>query len=193
MNKTLLATTAAVFGAFVSHGAMAWKLDSDGSVVSYASTKNGEVVEPNVFTGLTGEVSDEGAATLEIAMASLETFIDIRNERMREFVLNVADYPVATLSADLDMATFAALAPGDVVESTFEVMISASGAETSYEATALVTRAADNRVLVASKAPIVVYAEDFGYLDGLAKLQEIAGLDSITPIVPVSFSLQFMK
>ncbi len=193
MNKTLLATAAILAGAFVSHAAMAWKLDSDGSVVSYASTKNGEVVEPNVFTGLSGEVSDDGAATVEIALTSLETFIDIRNERMREFVFKVADFPVATLTADLDMASFADLAPGDVVESTFDVNIAASGAETSYETTALVTRAADNRVLVASKTPIVVYAEDFGYLDGLAKLQDIAGLDSITPIVPVSFNLQFVK
>jgi len=39
----------------------------------------------------------------------------------------------------------------------------------------------------------VVYADALELNAGLAQLQELAGLDSITPAVPVSFSIAFER
>ncbi|MCR9087015.1 MAG: YceI family protein [Rhodobacteraceae bacterium] len=171
----------------------AWTLDGDSSAVSYVTTKNTDTAEANLLTGLTGSVSDEGQAAVEVSLSSVETFIDIRNERMREILFRVADFPVATVTAALDMDALQALEPGATTEAEFEVSIAANGEETSYDTMAFVTRVGEDRVLVNSKAPIIVYVEDFGYSDGVAQLQEIAGLDSIQPAVPVSFNLSFSR
>ena len=48
-------------------------------------------------------------------------------------------------------------------------------------------------VLVESAAPVLLHIGDFGLTDGLATLQELAGLPSITPVSPVSFSLLFTR
>jgi len=46
---------------------------------------------------------------------------------------------------------------------------------------------------VANKGVIVIDAEDFGFEAGLAKLQELAKLDSISPVVSVTVSLTFER
>lgn len=171
----------------------AWTLDSDGSAISYVSMKNGQIAEPNLLTGLSGSVDESGTANVEIALSSVETYIDIRNERMREFFFKVADFPVATVSAELDMDDIADLPTGGTAEHMFEVTISTNGTENYYDAVAFVTRTADDRVMVNSKQPIVVHVDDMNYGDGIAKLQELAGLDSIQPMVPVSFNLTFAR
>jgi len=56
-----------------------------------------------------------------------------------------------------------------------------------------VTRLGPNKVLVSSAAPVYVHADDFGLQSGVDKLQELAKLSSITPVVPVSFSLMFER
>ncbi|MEV8465718.1 YceI family protein [Fluviibacterium sp. DFM31] len=169
----------------------AWTLDNAASSISYVTTKNGSTSEANLLSDLSGTVGDDGTATVEISLGSVETFIDIRNERMREFVFKVVDFPIATVSAALDPAAMAGMAPGSTTEASFEVTVAANGTEASYEATAYVTQVGEDRVLVASKAPIIVHAEDLGYDEGISKLQEIAGLDSIEPTVPVAFHLVF--
>lgn len=171
----------------------AWTLDSDSSAISYVTTKNGDTAEPNLLTGLSGAVSDDGAAAVEVSLSSVETFIDIRNERMREILFKVADFPVATVNAALDMGALQALEPGATTETEFEVSIAANGEESSYDAMAFVTRVGEDRVLVNAKAPIIVYIEDFGYGDGVSQLREIAGLDSIEPAVPVNFNLSLSR
>ena len=166
--------------------ATAWTLDGDSSAISYVTTKNTDTAEPNLLTGLSGSVSDDGQAAVEVSLSSVETFIDIRNERMRDILFRVADFPVATVTAALDMEALEALDPNMTTETEFEVSIAANGEETSYDAMAFVTRVGEDRVLVNSKEPIIVYVEDFGYSDGVSQLREIAGLDSIEPAVPVN-------
>ena len=54
-----------------------------------------------------------------------------------------------------------------------------------------VSRLTDNRILVASRKPVIVNASQVGLLAGVEKLREVAGLPSISPAVPVSFVLAF--
>ncbi len=191
MLKT--ASTALLAAATLAAPAFAWTLDSSASAISYVSIKNGDVAEPNVFSGLSGSVAEDGAAEVAIELSSVETYIDIRNERMREFLFNVADFPVATVSAALDMDDIADLAPGQTMETFFDLSLAANGEEVTYEALAWVTRVGEDTVRVDSKQPIIVYADELGYMAGLNQLREIAGLDSIERVVPVSFSLSFTR
>lgn len=47
-------------------------------------------------------------------------------------------------------------------------------------------------VMVASTKPLVIDAAKFGMSDGVEKLREIAGLDSISNAVPVTFVMTFV-
>ncbi|MEO1001319.1 MAG: YceI family protein, partial [Pseudomonadota bacterium] len=163
------------------------------SSISFVSMKNAEIAEAHSFGALSGSVDAAGQAEVEIALASVATGIDIRDERMRELLFNVAATPVATVTAEVPLATLETLAIGARETMTLPVTVAANGETARYDALVHVTRIGEGRVSVSSAAPILVEAWEFGYQDGIARLQEIAGLDSIQLAVPVGFDLVFAK
>ncbi len=170
-----------------------WTVDGEASRLSYVSVKSGEIAENNSFSGLSGTVAPDGAATVEIDLATVSTGVDIRNERMREIFFNIAEFPTATITAQVDPAAFETLEIGASTSQPLKGTLSVKDAETSIDTEVNVTRIADDRVLVVSKDPVIVYADALDLTDGLAQLQELAGLPSITPAVPVTFSITFER
>ncbi|CTQ48891.1 YceI family protein [Jannaschia donghaensis] len=170
-----------------------WTLDGDRSTLGFVTTKNGDASEAHMFSGLSGTVTDDGGADVTIPLASVETFIDIRNERMRDILFRVADFPAATISAQIDMQLFGAMAAGDRMTQEIEITVAANGTEAEYFGDVSVTRISDTLVAVSTARPFIVNARDLGYEDGLAQLQEIASLDAISPAVPVTFDLIFAR
>lgn len=170
-----------------------WTLDPATSRLAYVSIKAGEVAENNRFDTLAGSVSADGTATLEIDLASVETGVDIRNERMREIFFAVAENPKAIISAKLDPAGFAGLAVGQSLTRTLQATIALKGAEQQVETEVLVTRAAADRVIVVPSAPVIITTDMFGLTDELGELRALAQLPSITPAVPVTFTLTFLR
>lgn len=171
----------------------AWTLDSEASELSYVSIKAGEIAEANTFETVTGGVSADGAATIEIDLASVSTGVDIRDERMRDIFFVVADNPTATVTAQIDPAAFEALGVGESAETTLDGTLSLKGVEAPFQAAVTVTRAGPDRVIAVSDTPVIVDAGQLQLTEGLAQLQELAGLPSITPAVPVTFSLSFER
>ncbi|MEM7702750.1 MAG: YceI family protein [Pseudomonadota bacterium] len=171
----------------------AWSVDANASSLSYVSVKSGEIAESNSFSGFTGSVTPEGAASVSIDLSSLETKVDIRNERMRDIFFEVVDHPTATVTAQIDPAAFDALAVGQSVTQPLKATLNVKGVEAPIETQVSVTRTAEDGVLVTSTEPVIVYADALELTDGLATLQELAGLPSITPVVPVSFSIAFKR
>lgn len=171
----------------------AWTVDGAASELSYVSIKAGDIAETNSFESLSGSVTAEGAAVIEIDLASVNTGIDIRDERMRDIFFVVADNPTATVTAQIDPASFEALSVGESTQTTLDGTLALKGVEAPFEAEVTVTRAGPDRVLAVSNAPVIVEARSFELTDGLAQLQELAGLPSITPVVPVTFSLTFTR
>lgn len=183
------------FAAFLfAHAAIAedWSLDPERSTISYVSIKNGAVAEHNQFTQLSGHVSEAGQARIDISLASVETQIPIRNERVRKFLFDVANFPLATLSADLTaLDGFDDSEIGNSMAVSASITLAANGREIPYDAQFMVTVLSDGTVSVVTTRPVLVHAADLGYGPGLDKLREIAGLDSILPIVPVTAELVF--
>lgn len=170
-----------------------WTLDGDASRLTYVSIKSGEIAETNEFKALSGSVSETGDATLEIDLASLETGVDIRNERMREFFFDVANHPKATVTAKLDPRGYEILKVGDSTVEKVEGTLTVKGFETEVEAEVDVTRTGADRMTVVTTRPVILMADALELTEGLGKLQELAGLPSITPAVPVTFSLEFER
>ena len=171
----------------------AWTLDPAASRLSYVSIKAGEIAEANRFDTLAGSVAADGTASLDIDLASVNTGVDIRNERMREIFFQVAENPKANVTAKLDPAAFAGLAVGQSLTRPLKASVTVKGATGEIETEVLVTRVSDDRVTVVPTAPVIVTTDMFGLTDELGELRALAQLPSITPAVPVTFTLAFTR
>ena len=170
-----------------------WDLKGKESSILYTTVKNNSIAETNSFSLFSGEVSNGGDVQIDIALNSVKTNIDTRDERMKKFVFKTVDYPSAVINATLPMAEFSALSTGERKFIVDEITVALAGKTASFETQFLVTRLGANKVLVESAIPIMVEADDFDLGAGVDKLQELAKLDSITPVVPVTFSLVFKR
>ncbi|MGK0472902.1 MAG: polyisoprenoid-binding protein YceI [Candidatus Azotimanducaceae bacterium] len=167
-----------------------WLLDEQASAIGFVSIKNGAVVESHHFKTLSGIISEDGQARVIIDLDSVETLIPIRNERMRSLLFKTTEYSEAFVSVDLAMGKFNTLATGSSMMESLEVDVTISGVTASVTVPVTVTRSADS-VIVSSIKPAVISAGNWGLMPGIEALRAIAGLTSITPTVPVSFTLKF--
>lgn len=173
----------------VSLSALAdWQLSGDDSRLWFGSVKNQSVGETHHLDGLSGGIDDSGKVTIEVATESLDTGIDIRDERMLEHLLAAASLAI---SAQVDTASFDTLGVGETLATTIPVDVSLGSASTEQEAEVLVARLSDTRWLVVSDQPVWLNAESLGLEGGIAALQDIAGLSSIDRTSPVGFRLMF--
>ena len=191
MLKKLLTAAATTALLCLAQGAVAqsWTLDGDSSRLAFGSVKKDTAGEVHSFETLTGTVGADGAVALTIDLASVETNIEIRNERMIEYVFQNA--PAATLAAQIDMAALNAIAVGasDVVD--VEGTLSLIGTQVDIEAEMYVTRLSETRVMVMTNDMIFLGTEQAGITAGIDKLMELAKLPGITRTVPVTLRLVF--
>lgn len=170
-----------------------WALDPADSRLSYVSIKAGEIAETNRFDTLSGSVAADGTATLDIDLASVNTGVDIRNERMRDIFFEVVGNPKAVVTAKLDPAAFAGLAMGQSITRPLKATLALKGVESEVETDVLVTRVSADRVTVVPTVPVIISTDMFELTDELGELRALAQLPSITPAVPVTFTLAFKR
>lgn len=170
-----------------------WQLDGNASDITVISVKNGNVVETSRFEALSGSVSESGEARLSIDAASFETYVDIRNERLRDIFFEVSAFPDIQLTANLDPALFANLAIGDHLDTELQLAVSLHGEVRTVYAPVRVVRNGADSVLVISSEAALIDARDFGLGDAVEALAGIAGLDGITPVFPVNVYLVFER
>jgi len=166
-----------------------WTLDGAASKLAFGSVKKDNVGETHSFETLSGSVSAEGQVSIDIDLASVQTNIDIRNERMLEHVFQSAK--TANISATLDVAALNAMAVGtsDVVD--VSGVVSLVGTEVALDAEMFVMRVSDTQVLVSTNDIVWLAAEDAGIMAGLDKLMELAKLPGITRTSPVTMRFIF--
>lgn len=175
------------------HVLAGWMIDPEGSYVGFASVKNDLIAENHSFTQITGTIDDSGDANIVIALASVETLIPIRNERMQAILFEVAQYPDVTVTANLDVDVFTRLGLGESKTDTILLGVNLHGTDLSKNVLVKVTRSSDNSYEVTSLGPIVIHASQFALSDGLESLRKVAGLQSIGLMVPVTFDLKLVK
>ena len=168
-----------------------WRLTS-ASKVGYVSIKNNAIAEHNVFSGVTGSLSKKGQLKINIDLSTVETQVDIRNQRMRELFFEVTQYPQAVVTAELDVQELAQIDSGAPLEIVKPFTLSLHGVEVTAEAHLRVV-AVGGRAWVSTVRPILISAADFGLEGGVSALQKIAGLEAIAAVVPVSIDLKFVK
>ena len=170
-----------------------WALNNAQSQLSFISIKKGDIAEVHRFDQLDGRVDASGNVTLNIQLASVDTAIPIRDQRMREMLFNTNAFPRATLTTKVDSSALDKLASGDIVTSTVEGKLSLHDQTGAVTAELAIARLGPSKLLVSSRKPLVVQADDYKLSEGVEKLREVAGLSSISKAVPVSFVLTFDK
>ena len=171
--------------------AASWTLDNDASQVSFVSVKAGDAGEVHRFTQISGSVTEDGNASFTIQLASVDTLIPLRDERMREMLFETELFPTASLSTNIGPDLLATLEPGDSVDYSANLTLDLHGKTVSIAAETIVARLGDHRLMVSSRKPVIVNAASVGMAGGIESLREIAGLPSISKAVPVSFVLTF--
>lgn len=166
-----------------------WTVDNSQSRLSFVSVKANMVAEVHHFGELEGWLGDDGRFRLNIDLASVQTMIPIRDERMREMLFETETWPMATLSAQLDLAPLRELAVGEQVEMVAEAELDLRGQKSGHTVQAVVARLAKDTLLVTSAQPLVLNAGALGLTEGIERLREVAGLPSISPAVPVTFRM----
>ena len=170
-----------------------WELDTTSSTINFVSVKNDSVGEVHSFASLIGFVGAEGNAQLSVNLESVQTLIEIRDQRMREMLFETAKFPVATVTAQLDPSVLAMAAEGGIVTTELPITLSLHGKEKTLTVALVIVGEGGDRLAVFSAAPIVINAADFDLAGGVAALQKVAGLQAISTAVPVTLQLQFEK
>lgn len=182
----------AIASAFAVAGfsnAQAWELDGAASKVSFGSVKKDKIGEVHSFENLSGSVSPEGDVSVEIDLTSVQTNIDIRNERMMKYVFG--DATSAKLNAKVDMRELDAMEVGSSTVLDVEGTLSFLGLDVPIESEMFVAKLSETQVLVTTNDMIFVGTEDLGITAGIDKLMELAKLPGITRTSPIVLRLMF--
>lgn len=168
-----------------------WILVNEASQLNFVSTKATHIAETHTFSELSGAITEDGAAELVIDLTSVNTGIDIRDQRMQSMLFNVASFPKAQISTRLDLSAVERLSEPTTL--IIDAQLSLAGQTAPVEGQVLVVPMDRDRVSITTVAPIIVQASSLGLESGVAALREIAGLPSIGYSVPVTFSLTFTR
>ena len=189
MNKISFSLFIAMLISMPAHAE--WTLNGDESTLSFVSTKAINAAEVHGFTALEGGIDESGQASVSIGLASVDTAIELRDERMREMLFETNTFANATITAQIDMAAVAKISTGSLGTMTVMGELTLHGETVSLTFDVVVARLAEGKLLVISQKPVVVGAQQFRLTQGIEKLREVAGLPSISSAVPVSFVLSF--
>ena len=186
--KSIFCFVAVLF--LASSAAAHWELDNNSSTLSFVTVKADHVGEVHTFDQLSGDINDDGSVQITIELASVNTLIDIRNERMQNMLFETNLFPQATISGEIDLDAVAEMDAGVSQAISVDFDLAIHGESSSYTADVLVTRT-ESGVLASTVKPIIVMADTHGLISGVEALREVAGLPSISRAVPVSFNVVF--
>ena len=149
--------------------------------------------ESNSFKTISGSIDDSGHISIDIDLASVDTQLELRDERMRDIVFKVAINPYAKLTGDMNLQVHNDQEVGTsrVIEATIGLEL--VGEKIDHDVMLVVTRLSENKVMVTPHGVIFIDADDYELLDALEELRVLAGLDTIESVVPMSFYLTFTK
>ena len=170
-----------------------WVLDSNNSNLSYGSIKNSFIGESNTFKTISGSIDEDGHVNIDIDLSSIDTQLELRDQRMRDIVFKVAENASAKLTGDMNLEAHRdqEIGTSRIVEASISIEL--VGQEIDYDVMLLLTRLAENKVMVTPHGVIFLDVEDFDLAGAIETLKELAGLETIANVAPMSFYLTFEK
>ncbi|MBU2984345.1 YceI family protein, partial [Saccharophagus degradans] len=168
---------------------LAYSLDATASFLNFVSSKKTHVLETHRFDVLSGGISTAGEAQLVIDLNSVNTGIDVRNGRMRDYLFETATYSVATVTVPVDLAAVAGLAVGEDMLVDVSATLDLHGVPGVIDTQLNVQRLSATRIMVQNQSPLLIKAADYSLEAGIETLRNLASLNVISTTVPVDFVL----
>src|SRR5690606_2587333 len=128
MTRTMMKLSVAV--ALLSSATLAqadWTLDGSASSFYYVTSKNAAISEVNSISGLSGTIGGDDKATLQLDLSTVNTAVEIRDERMRDIVFQVANFPSATISVTVDSEGLDGMQAGMPVSGSYTASVDLHG------------------------------------------------------------------
>ncbi|NRD73217.1 YceI family protein [Shewanella sp. VB17] len=196
--KTNLAAMILSIASLTSMNASAqWSLAPSSAELKFLSTKvftnKQSVTETSSFHTLSGKVSDEGELHLTVNLGSVDTQVSIRDQRLRDWVFEVAKYQNAEISAKIDKANFSDLTVGKPLRIKQSLILKTHGKSLPLAADLQLVKDLDGSIHVASISPILLDVKQLGLNEGVEKLIEVMGLASINQQIPITFYGRFIE
>lgn len=171
--------------------AASYQLNTEQSSIYFSSVKNDTLIEEHTFKDISGEMDNKGNAVLSIDLSSVDTHIDIRDERMRDLFFQVKDYPQATATVAVDKMLRKQLKPGFNEVKTLPVTLDFRGKQKTYQQALRISVLKDKSIQVTTVKPLYISVADYSLNAGLKQLLDLAKLNTILPVVPVSVDLTY--
>ena len=177
--------------AFTSNVFADWMLDTEESILSFVTIKKNNIAEVSQFKQFVGSIDNKGKVSLSIDLSTVDTKISIRDERIKKHLFNASSYGSAMLEGFVDMSRVSSLKLGGYYTDIVELTLSLHGVEKPVLAEVTVVKLDHDKWLISSARPVIVNAGDHGLVKGIEVLKKLAGLESISFAVPVTFELIF--
>jgi hypothetical protein len=168
-----------------------WAIQPD-SQVGFVSVKNNTIAENNTFAGITGAIDEQGRVVVSVDLASVQTGIDIRNERLRQMLFEIAQFPEAAITAQIPAEALDVVQSGGFFDLSLPLTVSLHGVTQTLDAALSIDSDGDT-IHVRSTSPILLHTAQFALEDGVGALQTIANLNAISRVVPVTVALTLSR
>jgi polyisoprenoid-binding protein YceI len=196
MRTSFLIAAAIAGTTFISAtpASAAWHVDNAQSTFTFVTAKAGmpgssEVEEVQAFRQIGGTVSDDGRLQFNVDLASVETNVGLRNERLKDLLFKVAQHPQATFSASVDTRRFDALPAGGTADVQLNGTLTIAGQSNPLVADLRIVKLSRNALLVGTRVPIIVSLKEYGLQDGVDALRNVMNLNVLSGSAPVTFSV----
>lgn len=166
-----------------------WRIDNDASAVQFITVKKEHVAEVQHFTAISGSVNQQGKVRFHIELASVDTAISIRDERLRNFLFETDLLPELELLAETDISALRQLPTGTMQTLNFTGELQLHGIYQTIDAELVALKLPDNAIQVSTTKPIMINAANFAMDGGVEYLRELANLSAIGNTVPVYLNL----
>jgi outer membrane protein OmpA-like peptidoglycan-associated protein len=187
----IVVVVAAVAGACSGANAQDWLLNHEASRFYMQTVKANAIFENHRFAGLEGGVSKQGDAVVKIDLTSVASGVDVRDVRMRFLLFETFRFPQAEITAKLDMGQLQEVVSKTRMTYPLKFTLNLHGHVREIETPVTVTRIGEKSVSVASAMPIIINADQFGFVAGIAKLSEAVGGTAIATAASFTFDLVF--
>lgn len=166
-----------------------WTIDNETSHLHFVSVKNNTIGEVSTFETLKGHLSGNGQFALEILLDSVNTGIEIRDQRMKEHLFDSKTNVAFIVNGSFDLAKIEDQKAGNSSQHTLEATIQLGSDTVDIKAPVTIQTLADHQLRVTSVSPVVISTSSLKLDGGVDKLKSLAGLRSIDRVVPVTFDL----
>ncbi|ACV25734.1 YceI family protein [Kangiella koreensis] len=166
-----------------------WTIYNNASHLHFVSVKNNQIGEVSTFETLKGHLSGNGQFALEILLDSVNTGIEIRDQRMKEHLFDSKKNIAFIVNGSFDLSEIEDQETGSSSQHTLEATIQLGNETVDIQAPVTIQTLADHQLRVTSVSPVVISISNLKLDKGVDKLKSLAGLRSIDRVVPVTFDL----